>query len=245
MKITINPEYKQFTEFVESVPERFDKEGEVIYRQRNEIRVFNVDNELINVKRFRIPKFFNRIVYSFFRPPKAERSFLHAIKLINNGIETSAPIAYIITQHGGLINYCYYITKQVAYRHTMYEFGKGGIEGREYILEAFALFTAKLHESGIYHRDYSPGNILFDEENGEVKFCLVDINRMKFGEVSIEKGCENLARLWGQKPMFELIAKVYAEARKTDIQYCTKKMLLARNRFWKRYGMKHEVEFEL
>jgi serine/threonine protein kinase len=127
----------------------------------------------------------------------------------------------------------------------MYEFGKGGIEGREYILKAFALFTAKLHESGIYHRDYSPGNILFDEKNDEVKFCLVDINRMRFGEVSIEKGCENLARLWGQKPMFELIAKVYAEARRTDIQYCTEKMLLARNRFWKRYGKKHEVEFEL
>ncbi|MDR2384527.1 MAG: glycosyltransferase [Tannerella sp.] len=243
MKITINPEYKQFTEFVESVPTRFDKEGKVIYKIRNEIRVLNAGKESINVKRFRIPQFFNRIIYTFFRPSKAKRSFFNAIRLMNRGIETPEPIAYIITKRGGLINYSYYITKQSDFRHTMYEFGKGGIAGRENILKTFVLFTVKLHEAGIYHCDYSPGNILFDEINGEVKFSLVDLNRMKFGKISLEKGCESFARLWGQKPMFELIANIYAQTCKADIQYCMEKILSARSRFWKRFGNKHPVPF--
>jgi serine/threonine protein kinase len=243
--IIYNPEYNQFTYFIESIPQKFDKEGRVIYKQRNEIRVFNVDKELINVKKFIIPEIFNRIVYTFFRSSKAERSFRYATKLINNGIETPEPIAYIVTKRCGLINYSYYITKQVACRHTMYEFGQGGIAGREYILKAFAFFTAKLHESGVYHCDYSPGNILFDEENGEIKFCIVDINRLKFKKVSIEEGCANFARLWGQEPFFELVASVYAEARKADAQYCTDKILKARKKFWKKYLKKHESPFEM
>ena len=44
------------------------------------------------------------------------------------------------------------------------------------------------------HRDYSPGNILFDKIDGEYHFMLVDINRMSFGKISIDMGCANFAR---------------------------------------------------
>lgn len=66
------------------------------------------------------------------------------------------------------------------------------------------------------HRDYSPGNILFDKIDGEYHFMLVDINRMSFGKISIDMGCANFARLWGQKAFFELLAREYARARNTD-----------------------------
>ena len=243
MKIIINPEYQRFKDFITSLPERFSKEGEVIYKQRNEIRVFEENGERLNVKRYRKPIFLNRIVYRFFRQPKALRAYNNALIINEKKINTPEPIAYIIMYRVGLMCESYFVSKQVTYRRNMYEFGKGGIAGREYILKAFAFFTAKLHQSGIYHRDYSPGNILFDDENGKVQFCLVDINRMEFGEVSIEKGCKNFARLWGQKPMFEYIAKVYAEARNADIQYCTEKILQAREQFWKRYLRRHEQPF--
>jgi len=57
------------------------------------------------------------------------------------------------------------------------------------------------------HRDYSPGNILFDKIDGEYHFMLVDINRMSFGKISIDMGCANFARLWGQKAFFELLCQ--------------------------------------
>jgi serine/threonine protein kinase len=240
MKIIINPEYQQYRNFIESIPERFGKEGEVIHKERNEIRVFEENGEKLNVKRYRKPNLLNRIVYRFFRQPKAQRAYNNALKIKEKEINTPAPIAYIIRYRGGLMCESYFVSKQVAYRRNMYEFGKGGIAGREHILRAFALFTAKLHQSDICHRDYSPGNILFDAENGEVQFCLVDINRMEFGEVSVEKGCKNFARLWGQQPMFEYVARIYAETRNADIQYCTEEILRGCAKFWKRYLRRHK-----
>ena len=77
-------------------------------------------------------------------------------------------------------------------------------------MTAFAEFTARLHEAGILHLDYSPGNILYDKIGEEYHFSLVDINRMHFGEVDIKKGCANFARLWGQTPFFILLGKEYA-----------------------------------
>ena len=53
-------------------------------------------------------------------------------------------------------------------------------EGKK-ILRAFAAYTVRLHEAGILHVDYSPGNIAFAVSGEEVSFSLFDINRMRFG----------------------------------------------------------------
>jgi glycosyltransferase involved in cell wall biosynthesis len=127
----------------------------------------------------------------------------------------------------------------------MYEFGKGGINGREHIVDALARFTARLHEAGVYHKDYSPGNILFDEtpDSGEVKFCIVDINRMRFAPVSVRKGCANFARLWGQKDMFCLLASAYAKARNADGEDCIRWILHYRDKFWRGFVAKRLLPF--
>jgi glycosyltransferase involved in cell wall biosynthesis/tRNA A-37 threonylcarbamoyl transferase component Bud32 len=244
MKLEINPAYANLTDFVTSVPERFERnEGTVIYKGRNEIRVFEVDGEKINVKRYHKPFIINRIIYTFFRPSKARRAFVYARSLLAKGINTPEPIACIIINKTGLISDSYFISKHVDCERNMYEFGSGGIEGREHIIAALAVFTAKMHEQGILHRDYSPGNILFGIDNGEAEFCVVDINRMRFGKVSVSAGCRNFARLWGQKPFFELLASKYAEARGADSAYCVRTVLKARERFWRRYAMKRPLPF--
>ena len=75
-------------------------------------------------------------------------------------------------------------------------------------MTAFAEFTARLHEAGILHLDYSPGNILYDKIGEEYHFSLVDINRMHFGEVDIKKGCANFAPfMGGRRPFFILLGK--------------------------------------
>ncbi len=243
MKIVENPQQSRFSDFVKSIHFQFDKGGTVIYKQRNEIRVFDVNGIPVNVKRFRVPGFLNRIVYSFFRPSKARRSFQYAMKLREKGIETPEPIAYILIKRGGLLYYSYYISKQVDYDHTLYEFGKGGISGREHILNAFAAFTARLHQKGVFHEDYSPGNILFKEKANEVEFCLVDINRIRFHNVSMHEGCSNFARLWGQEPFFRFVAKRYAEKRNFNPEECVKLVLSARERFWKKFTRKRPLPF--
>ena len=243
MKIVSNPQLAQFSDFIQSVPVQFDKGGTVIYKDRNEIRVFDVNGSPLNVKRFKTPILFNRLIYTFFRPSKAKRSFQYALKLIEKGIETPQPVAYILIKKWGLLYDSYYISRHADYNRTFYEFGKGGVEGREHILNVFAVFTADLHEKGVLHKDYSPGNILFKEENGAVMFSLVDINRLRLGDVPVHKGCLNFVRLWGQQPFFEIVVRKYAEIRGADPEACLKSTLRARKKFWKRYARKRGMPF--
>lgn len=231
----IQPQYKQFESFVRSIPAIFEQQGETIYKERNEIKVFDCNGIRLNVKRYRCPGALNRVIYTFFRKSKVERAYEYAIRLNEMGVSTPKPVAYILEKRGGLIELSYLITLQSALKRNFYEFGKGSLAGREDIIRNFAYFTASLHEKGIYHKDYSPGNILFDvKETGEIEFTIVDINRMKFGDVGVREGCANFARLWGKQPMFELIAENYAEARDADAGNCKKWVLEAREQFWKR-----------
>jgi len=243
-RIQINPDYKELEPFVHTICDRFGREGETIYKARNEIKVFEYNGLLLNVKRFRIPHLINRISYSFIRKPKAERSFTYAGRLRQAGVGTPDPVAFILEYKGGLLHYSYFISLQMVAYSTMYHIGKTPYEANEKILAAFARFTAEVHEKGIFHKDYSPGNILFKEDEGNIDFRLIDINRMEFGAVTVRKGCSNFARLWGKEAVFRCIAREYAIARKADVEQCTRWALSFRKKFWKRYALKREIPFD-
>lgn len=243
--IIINPTYKHLRKFIEDVPVCFENKGKTIYASRNIIKVMSVDGLELNVKRYGIPAFLNRIIYSFFRVPKGERAFTYPQKLLSKGFETPEPIAYIEQREKGLIKYSYFISLQVPYRRKFYEFGDADITTCRDIVVAFARYTAALHEAGIMHKDYSPGNILFDKVDGVWRFSLIDINRMYFGRVSVKEGCANFARLWGQKAFFILLAEEYAAHRGANKEQCVEWVLAYRKKFWMRYQRRHPLEFHL
>lgn len=247
IKVILHPDADEpLRHFVRSLPEAFEQGGRVIYRQRNEIRVFDLpDGRRFNVKRYHVPPLFQRIVYTLFRAPKARRAYDYALRLRAAGIETPSPVACLIERSGGLLCRSYFVSEQVDYDRNFYEFGRGGINGREDILRAFARFTARVHKAGFLHADYSPGNILFRATAGGADFCLVDINRMRFGPVSVRRGCANFARLWGGERMFRLLAETYAEARGADTAQCTAWTLSARRRFWHRFARKRPLPIAL
>ena len=231
--IVINPAYEHLRNWIVRLPEIFEHEGEIIYNDRNQIRTMKIGNQDVVVKRFRKPRFFNRIAYTIFRQPKAVRSYDNAQILQQRSINTPTPIAYIIEYSHGLIAQSYLITEKSRLTHRMYEFGEGKIDGREHILTAFAKFTATIHEAGVYHEDYSPGNILFDDNGGQIEFAIIDINRMHFGNVSMQDGCKNFSRLWATPDMMRLIATTYANKRHYDEKKCNDITLRAWRKFWK------------
>lgn len=245
IKYVINPKYAVLSAFLHELPQRFESEGVVLYQRRNVIKRIIVDGYDINVKRYGVPSFFNKIVYTFFRKSKGKRAYTYPEKLLAKGFETPEPIAYIEERKGGLLHYSYFVSQQCPYSRNFYEFGDASIEDCRDVVEAFARYTASLHEAGIFHRDYSPGNILFDDVEGVYHFSLIDINRMNFGKVSLDKGCANFARLWGQKDFFVQLAKDYALARGGDEHFCVERVLYYRRKFWKRYMKRHELKFRL
>ena len=237
--------YQDQRQEVERIINDFENKGEVVHDGRNCIKSFQTGSGIWNVKRYHCPSLFNRIVYTFLRKPKGRRAFEYPIRVLAAGFETPFPVAYVEERSWGLISYSYLVSEQCTYSRRFYEFGNARVSDIQDILIAFVHFTAGLHEAGIYHRDYSPGNILFDEVDGKWKFSIVDINRMEFGTVSIEKGCRNFARLWGQPDFFRFIAGEYARARHADEQQCIKWVLQARNSFWKPRAKHFNLPFEL
>jgi serine/threonine protein kinase len=156
-------------------------------------------------------------MYGFIRKSKARRSYEYALKLLEAGIETPQPVAYLELKRYGLLEESYYISLQCPYSRLFREFADGSsIKGREDIIEAFGLMAARLHEAGILHKDLSIGNILFEKEATGIHLALVDLNRMRFGPISWRKGIKNLARLRGEPAFFEVLVRSYAAARGVD-----------------------------
>lgn len=246
MEIVINPAYEHLRDFIARLPEVFPSQGETIYKSRNEIKVFNVDGLRLNVKRYHIPSPPNRLVYTFFRPAKVYRAYRYAYRLLEKGFDTPEPVAYLMMRRFGLVGSSYFVSIQSPYTRNFYEFGRGALQGREDIAAALGRYTARLHDAGIYHCDYSPGNILFDRDaEGKIALTLVDINRMQFGAVPLEKGCANFARLWGKREFFRLVAREYAAGRNFDPDWCEGRVMHYRDAFWKKHARRHFISFEM
>lgn len=224
-KITLNPQYESLQTFVETLPRNFNAGGEIVQDRRNTIKKFSADGLEINVKRYRVPIFINRIAYTFFRKSKACRAYRNAFEVISRGFETPESIAYIEEFKGGLLHYSYYISLQCPYRREIREYRQGPLQGNEPLLAAFARFTAALHEKGICHEDYSPGNVLIAQTEGEYHFSLVDINRMTFKRMNLEEGCKNFRRMFCDDELYLFLAREYAQYRHLDPDECCRLML--------------------
>lgn len=241
MKIILNPAYEHLRAWMTSLPEQFNRLGEVIYEERNCIRTMETAGLRLCVKRFHAPRGLNKLVYTCLRRPKARRAYENALRLLRMGIATPAPVGYLLQYKGGLLAESYLVTLESGLKQTMYLFRDGVTEGREELIAAFGRYAARLHNAGVWHKDFSPGNILLDRDEKGWHFELVDINRMRFGHVSQKAGCRNLCRLWGKSDFFEMLAETYAYERGINEQQCLRWIQQARRRFWRHHAHDHFV----
>ena len=242
--LTISPKYAHLSSFIASIPHLMLTEGTTIYAARNLIKVLRApDGTLLNVKRYHRPSLINAIIYStHLRKPKGQRAFEYPALLAIAGIDTPEAVAYIEERHCGLIAYSYFISIQCPYKHRFYEVLEMTPDDYTPLAEALGRMTARMHNAQLLHRDFSPGNILWDKDNdGTYRFSIVDINRMRFGEVSLAEGCANFARLWGPTPFFRTLATSYATARSMDTNECVTLTLQCRQRFWTKYLKHHKM----
>ncbi len=246
--LRINPKYAHLRNYIASLPTFFEDEGTYIYGgRRNLIKCFTApDGTVVNVKRFCQPRLFNRLVYSYgIRQPKGQRAFDYPARLLDKGIETPEAVAYIEERNVlGLLGQCYFVSIQCSYAHRLYEMQQATPSVYEPLAEALAVYTANMHNQGVLHLDFSPGNVLWDIVDGHYRFSVVDINRMHFGMVSMEKGCKSFARLWGPKRFMQLLVRRYAMLRDFNPDQAETILMCERKAFWMRYQKKHTLEFE-
>ena len=208
-KFILNEEFKKFEYFLCNIKQFFKENSNSIHKARNELKVLEHENQKLVVKYFKIPHFINKIVYTFFKKSKAQKSYEYALKIKDF---TPKPIGYIEFYKFGLLDESYFVSEKFDYDFTIREpLLDINFPNKNEIFKAFAQFTFDLHENGIYHLDYSPGNILIKKENDNFIFKIVDINRMKFLNMDLEKRAKNFSKLWAKDEDLEFIAKEYAK----------------------------------
>ena len=248
LRYTINPKYSEISEFIISLPNLILSDGEMIHNGRNMIKSITAPNGIkLNVKRYHKPTWINAFVYSSgIRKPKGARAYEYSNILLDNEIETPESVAYIEDRRLGILGYSYYISIQCPYSHRLYELGDAHPSDYEPLGKALAAFAASMHDKGFLHRDFSPGNILWEKDRqGHYNFSVVDINRMYFGKVSALMGSRNFSRLWGPKRFIQLMVEEYANLRGANASQCLEAVMDERRKFWKRYMRKRTIEFKL
>ena len=254
LKKYINTENEALSAWIEDIKDNFNRGGEVIYDSRNLIKVFNgLDRFPVNVKRYHTPKGINALIYSLgIRKPKGLRALQYAKVLNDSNIRTPQPLAYVEERNAiGMLRQSYLITEQISYDFIMYDIGNAAPDEYESLALQLAAFAADMHEKGIMHKDFTPGNILVtvksdvSDDEPRYGFTLVDINRMHFGTVTRDMACGNLCRLWGSKQFMLTMIHEYARLRGFDIAETERIFLKKRMHFWHRLSRHHEIKFPL
>lgn len=212
----LNSDFEYIRNEVEHISKIFDDSERVIHQGRNTLKVISVGSLEMVVKKFSIPNIFNQFIYSTFRQSKAERSFYNSLEIIHRGFIAPIPIAYIEERKWGLLKDSYFLSVYEKEFKSIRPYMDGKLQNEE-LLQSFAKFTSQLHVSGILHEDYSPGNILWkqDQNDKTFSFCLVDVNRMTISDYDKEY-YKNLARLSTEREITTILAKNYADYTHND-----------------------------
>lgn len=225
MKKVFRSNYKDFELEINGLIDDFDNSGKQIKADRNELKLFQLNDTTLNIKSFKIPNLINQIVYKFFRKSKAQRSFEFANKLLDLSVGTPNPVAYYEFTAPFLYKRSFYVSEQLESDLTYRELTRDlNYPNHEQILCEFTRFTFNLHEKGIHFLDHSPGNTLIKKEGEKYKFYLVDLNRMKFETMSFNKRMKNFARLTKHKSMIEIMSKEYAKCINVEFNVVFDKM---------------------
>lgn len=135
---------------------------------------------------------------SLFLPGKAFKSWQGACALIERGIDTPPPVAYLEKRKGPFLEQSFFLAERIkSVQEIRFLFRSlPSLELRQ-LLAVLSRYLFLSHKKGILHRDLSNGNILVrKEELGEFKFYLLDTNRIRVKkQIRILKRIKNLIRL--------------------------------------------------
>jgi tRNA A-37 threonylcarbamoyl transferase component Bud32 len=211
---------KNFESLVLNTKQYFDNSSnKTLFNKRNIIKLIEFEENQYVIKSFKIPHIINKIVYRFFRDSKAKRSYENSLKLEILNINTPKPIGFI-EFHSTLFFYdSYYISEFFDYNFEIRDVLKDKhFKNRAVILEQFVKFTFDLHKKGVYHIDYSPGNVIIKQKENNYIFCIIDVNRMKFIEFDLDSRMKNFSKMTFDKEDNQYMIKIYSKLLKIDYE---------------------------
>lgn len=145
---------------------------------RNQLYSLPSLHGLLVVKCFRSPNVVNAFAYTTVRRSKASRSFSNSLILLRAGLNVPQPIAFAEERHGLRMGKSYYLSRNVEGDTIRFYETRPDCDR---MLHALAIEMLRMHLYGIYHKDFSPGNVIVHtRDDGGYTFSYVDLNRMDF-----------------------------------------------------------------
>ena len=190
MRIHLHPDYEHLRPELRNVVLGHYRPDKVFCNRRNVVEKITIAGREYVIKKYKRPHLFNSLVYTFIRKSKARRAYEYGLRLLNLGIETPFPVAYVEVRKYGIFHTAYLLTEYC----NMSTLAEVSIESmpmdKLYKLgNDLISFTIMLQEKKALPLDYNPGNIFYnyDEQSGTFSFALTDINRMRFGRLPWSK----------------------------------------------------------
>lgn len=245
MKIQFSKEYEAFEKDILKSISKFETyEASFDTGKRNSIKTIQINDTSFVIKSFKKPLIVNQIIYKYIRQSKAKRSFEYATRLLDLGIKTPPPVAYIENLNFIGLQDSYYVSEYIPYDITFRTLiDEPNYPNHESIVKGFVEFTFQLHEKGIEFLDHSPGNtLILKNSNNSYDFFLVDLNRMKFGELDYEQRLKNFARLTRKKELIEQIAINYAALIQKNANEVFNKMWFYNQQFHKKFDNEKRIK---
>lgn len=200
---------------MDALATRIAREGmpagaQIIYDERNRLFRVCLGGTPYIVKAFRRPNAVNSVAYVTVRKSKARRSYENALRLESLGIATPRPEAYMEVRSGLRLHESYYICRDVAAPQIRF-WERRADTGT--LVPAFAADMLRLHRLGVWHKDFSPGNILVGGNAAQgYTFYYIDLNRMKFGVHDPARLLGTFGRLHDNEEPVAGLARAYASA---------------------------------
>jgi hypothetical protein len=250
MNFKVNPLFKNNTDSIIGSIKGFNDIGILFGNgDRNRIKLFELNGKTINIKSFKVPNLINKVAYKYFRKSKARRSFEYATLLLEKGIGTPEPIAFLENFNFIGLKDSYYASEHLVTELTYRELVEiPTYPDHDTILRQFTKFSFDLHEKGVEFLDHSPGNTLIKKVSENLyDFFLVDLNRMNFHDfMSFEQRMNNFRRLTPKKEMVAVMSNEYSKyyTDKTESEIF-EEMWYATNHFQEEFARKKRLKKKL
>lgn len=246
MKIHLHSDYRYLEPDIRRIVSGDYTVDKVFCKKRNVVEKVTIAGKPYVVKKFKRPTLANCFIYTFFRKTKAQRAYEYALMLLEKGIKTPFPVAYIEVKKNGFFHTGYLITEYLDYptlsQINISEFSQ---EELSKLSTSFVSFTIGLQERRILPLDYNPGNIFYfpDEKNGGYNFALTDINRMRFGWVPLTRDTMRSFEQFGvsTEHIYNFLIR-YSVERGVDIDFCMYQFLSFRIRKKIRRNIKKKLK---